>query len=178
MHLLVRKKDVRTGPLVDEIATSLQRMRQAVSGLLAGLRPAGLDDFGLSHVLREGAVRELVEANGITFDLRIEDEARHLDQLGDELQTALYRIAQEAATNTVRHAQATRFRVRLRTHADTCSVLLVITDDGVGFDPIQRASGIGVQGIRDRVLSLGGRLRLRSERHGTRIWVRLRVPLA
>ncbi len=153
-------------------------MRKSVSGLMSDLRPAGLDDFGLAHALREGAIRTLLESGGILYDLRIDDDGDRLARLGDDAQTALYRIVQEFATNTVRHAHAQRLCVRLRARGGThdTRVLLALADDGRGFDTDQRAAGIGIVGIRDRVLALGGRLRLRSGLGGTLLWVRARLP--
>lgn len=148
-------------------------MRRAVSGLLASLRPAGLDDFGLAHALREGTIRSLLDASGIAFDVRIDDTEGRLDRLDDGTQTALYRIAQEAATNAARHANATRVRLRVRIRPDR--ILLGIDDDGRGLDLTDRTTRIGLQGIRDRVLAIGGRLRLHGDASGTRLWVR--VPL-
>lgn len=134
---------------------------------------AGLDDFGLAHALREGTIRSLLDASGIAFDVRIDDTEGRLDRLDDGTQTALYRIAQEAATNAARHAGATRLRLRVRIRCGR--ILLAIDDDGRGFDVTDRAAGIGLQGMRDRVLAIDGRLRLRSDASGTRLWVR--VPL-
>lgn len=171
VRLLERKAGTDGRTLADEIATSLSRMRRAVSGLMASLRPAGLDDFGLAHALSEGTIRSLLDASGIAFDIRVDDAEGQLDRLDDGTQTALYRIAQEAATNAARHAGATHLSLRLRARRE--GVLLAIHDDGRGFDVVDRADGIGLQGMRDRVLALGGRMRLRSDARGTRLWVRV-----
>jgi len=181
VRLLERKAGLEGAELAGDIATTLTRMRQTVSGLMSSLRPAGLDDFGLVHALREGAIRILVESNGMAFDLRIDDAAQLLQRLDDNTQTALYRIVQEFATNAVRHAHATRLRVRLRAGHEAdggTRVLLVLADDGRGFNTDGRTTGIGLVGIRDRVLALGGRLRLRSGTFGTRLCVRARFPSA
>ncbi len=175
VRLLERKAGAEGAELAGDIATTLTRMRQAVSGLMSSLRPAGLDDFGLVHALREGAIRSLVESNGMAFDLRIDDDAQLLPRLDDNVQTALYRIVQEFATNTTRHAGATRLCVRLRTRSGLdggTRVLLVLGDDGRGFNTEDRMPGIGLIGIHDRVLTLGGRLRLRSGAFGTQLRVR------
>lgn len=137
-------------------------MRRSVSRLMADLRPAGLEHFGLVQSLDRGPVRELLDAAGIAFALRIEDRHGLLDRLDDALQVALYRIVQEAATNTVRHANARTFRACLRARPNgqgQTSVLLAIGDDGIGLTSTAR-HGVGLQGMRDRVLSLGGRLRI------------------
>lgn len=178
LRLLQRQSGLDGSALWAEVGSTLDSLRQTVSGLMSSLRPAGLEEFGLAQALREGAIRSLLELGGIGFEVQIDDEADGLDALDDSARTALYRIVQEAATNTVRHAAASQFRVRLRVQreADGWCVLLALSDDGRGFDAGQRAAGIGLQGVRDRVLSLGGRLRLRSSPAGTRLQLRLRFP--
>ena len=178
VRLLERKAGAEGAELAAEIASTLARMRHTVSGLLSSLRPAGLDDFGLIHALREGTIRSLVEGAGLTWDMRIADVDNCLVRLNDNTRTALYRIIQEFATNTVRHARATRLCVRLRARGDdTCArIVLALADDGRGFASTQRATGIGLVSIHDRVRVLGGRLRLRSGAFGTRLWVSAVLP--
>jgi two-component system sensor histidine kinase UhpB len=180
VRLLERQAGAEGSELTGDIATTLTRMRQTVSGLMSSLRPAGLDDFGLAFSLREGAIRGTVEAAGLVYDLRIDAADACLNRLDSNAQTTLYRIVQEAATNTIRHAHATRLSVRLRARgeANDTRVLLAITDDGHGFDISQRAAGIGLLGIRDRVLAIGGWLRMRSGVFGTRLQVRVQFPRA
>lgn len=172
LRLLERKAKLQGDELFGEINAILLRMRQSVSGLLSSLRPVGLDELGLGFALRDGAIRRFVEAAGIGYATVIEDPRGTLEALDDDTRTMLYRIVQEAATNTVRHAHATCLRVRLRIASD--HLLLVIVDDGRGFDPVPDKAGIGLQGTGDRVLALGGRLRLRSGGFGTRLSARIR----
>ena len=178
VRLLERKAGAESSELVTEIDATLARMRHAVSGLLSSLRPAGLDDFGLVHALREGAIRRLAEEAGLAWDLRIDDAKNRLDRLDDGTRTALYRIIQEFATNSVRHARATHLCTRLRVRDDdACArVVLALADDGHGFDSNRRTTGIGLIGIRDRVRAVGGSLRLRSGAFGTQLWVRAKFP--
>ena len=179
VRLLERLAGAEGSELASDIATTLMRMRQTVSGLMSSLRPAGLDDFGLAIALHEGAIRGTLEAAGLVYDLHIDAADDCLDHLDSNAQTALYRIVQEFATNTIRHAHATRLSVRLRARgaANGIRILLAIADDGRGFDLSQRAAGIGLLGIRDRVLAMGGRLRLRSGTSGTRLCMRGRFPV-
>lgn len=159
----------------------IAHMRQSVSGLMASLRPAGLDEFGLASALQGGAIRELAESAGLAYRIRIEDDDNLLDRLGNDTQTAIYRIVQEAATNAVRHAGARRIDVALRARyvARYIRIGLSVCDDGRGIaaatDKLHKP-GIGLQGIRDRVLVLGGRLRLHSNAGGTQLIVGLQVP--
>jgi two-component system sensor histidine kinase UhpB len=146
-------------------------MRNTVSSLMTTLRPASLDDFGLRKALEHGPIRKLVELGGLTYDIRVDDRAGRLDDTGDMLQTALYRIVQETATNTLRHADARNFGVRLRSRQDGV-VTLFVFDDGNGLPEGPVKGGLGLQGIQDRVISLGGRLRLRSDASGSRLLAR------
>ncbi len=179
---------LRQGPLgVTERAKSqffepvqeiIVHMRGTVSGLLRDLRPAGLDEFGLNQALRDGAIRHLVETAGLDYRLYVNGPTELLDRLDNDAQTALYRIVQEAATNTLRHADASRFHVHLMLRAapGSCRVALRCADDGVGFRP-ERRSGIGLHGIHDRVLSFDGRMRVHSDCNGTRLLVTMGFPI-
>ncbi|WP_271680697.1 MASE1 domain-containing protein [Thermomonas mangrovi] len=159
----------------------LDHMRRRVSGLMNSLRPAGLDAFGLARSLQQGSIRDLMETSGMAYRLHIEDGDGLLERLDDDTQTAIYRIVQEAATNAVRHADACNLLVRLRARSIGSSIRigLSIEDDGRGIDPASlrlRNGGMGLQGIRDRVLLLGGRLRIRSGARGMRLVVAFRTP--
>ena len=77
-----------------------------------------------------------------------------LDNLSDPYRTCVYRAVQEALTNCIRHAAATRVDVRVRGTADHLEVS--VTDDGVGFDPQKRHGGLGLRGIEERVRELNG----------------------
>jgi glucose-6-phosphate-specific signal transduction histidine kinase len=178
VRLLERRSGQEGSELAVEITQILTIMRHSVSGLMSDLRPSGLDEFGLVDALEQGTILSLLQSNGIACDVRIDDEAACLECLDNDALTTIYRIVQEAAMNTVRHADAQRFRVCLRTRNamdGNYRVLLVIDDDGCGFASNRRADGIGLLGIRDRVLALGGRLRLRSGVYGTRLQVRIRL---
>ena len=153
---------------VEEIIDS---MRRSVTGLLAELRPAGLDEFGLVRALRNGPIAELVASAGLEYRVRMSGDAGALECLDDDAQTALYRIVQEAATNTVRHAHASWFDVRLRSRhvPGGIRVVLVCANDGVGMPAVRRLGAMGLHGMDDRVRSFGGRLRIRSDGRGVRI---------
>lgn len=154
-------------------------MRASVSTLLVGLRPAGLDEFGLCRTLNEGSIRQLMQAAGVDYHVRLRGDVHALERLPEAAQISLYRIVQEAATNTLRHAHASRFDVhlRIRAHEGTVQVVLRCADNGIGMVPgRRRPGGIGLDGIEDRVLSLGGRLRIHGDAHGTRLLVVLDLP--
>ena len=161
----------------------IANMRHSVSGLMASLRPAGLDEFGLASALEGGAIRALVETSGMTYHVRIDDSAGILDKLDNDTQTAIYRIVQESATNAVRHADATGIHVflRARRRHRHDRIGLSISDNGQRIELRARQEhkhGIGLQGIRDRVLVLGGRLRIRSGIDGTRLVVAFAIRVS
>ena len=124
---------------------------QDVRRLAVELRPAALDDFGLEAAL-ERLTAGFAEQTGLKVELesRLQD-----DRLPEEVETVLYRIVQEALTNIVKHAQASRVSIVITQKPG--AVGAVIEDDGRGFDPDQSVDGgIGLIGMRERVALLDG----------------------
>jgi signal transduction histidine kinase len=141
-----------------------------VQRIATDLRPTALDRFGLSAALRQEAQRFELRSHVVCIATMPERLPLH----SADVATALYRIAQEALTNVVRHARATRVEVRLEV-ADS-SLLLEIEDDGDGFDPAALEDSPGLLGMRERAALVKGHLELRRrEPHGTT--VRVRAPL-
>lgn len=138
---------------------TLERLRD-ISILL---RPPQLDALGLEAALRWHAQRRLHDAD-IASNLDIDTLPRRPEA---EVEQACFRIAQEALTNVMRHARASR--VMLRLHADGPGLRLCIDDDGVGFAP-DVARGLGLVIMRERALGVGGRLEVHAAHGGgTRI---------
>ena len=138
--------------LRDQLDTIARDLHQ----LAFDLRPAALDRLGLADAL-EQTVNNFARQNGLTADF----QAIGLDgeRLPYEVETALYRIVQEALTNVARHAQATEVGVVLERRSD--SVVAVIEDNGHGFD-IQKALApgavrLGLFGMQERAALVGGR---------------------
>jgi signal transduction histidine kinase len=125
---------------------------QDVRRLAVELRPKVLDDFGLVPAL-ERLTRGFAEHTGIAVDLEASAIA---ERLPVEVETAIYRIVQEALTNVVKHAHAQRVSV-LVTRAGG-RIRAVIEDDGSGFDPTETDGGIGLIGMRERIELLDGSL--------------------
>jgi len=144
-----------------EIVKTLQSVRR----LAVELRPKALDDFGLVP-----ALERLADAFGGDSGIAIDLEA-NLDEtrLPPEVETALYRIAQEALTNVAKHAEAEHVSVVV-TRRDG-SVTVVVEDDGRGFGATgDDSAGLGLVGMKERVGLLGGRLAIEStEGSGTTI---------
>jgi two-component system, NarL family, sensor histidine kinase DevS len=144
---------------------------QDVRRLAVELRPKALDDFGLVPAL-EWLSETFAEQTEVDVLLQA---ALGEDRLPAEIETALYRIVQEALTNVVKHAQASTVSVVLTRKGQ--SVVAVVEDDGRGFDPTQtREEGLGLVGMRERIALLGGRVTVESsERGGTTVAVEVPV---
>jgi signal transduction histidine kinase len=132
---------------VEQSAHEVRTLR----GLIAELRPAALDDLGLGE-----AIESLAERTGLAVRTEIELEAR----LPAETESTVYRIAQEALTNVVKHAEARA--VLIRVGRDDGRIEVLVRDDGRGFDPDARCQGLGLVGMRERVALAGGRLSITS----------------
>jgi two-component system, NarL family, sensor histidine kinase UhpB len=134
------------------------------------LRPAVLDDLGLAS-----ALAALADAIARRAQIEVTDEVEAgVPSLPPDVELAVYRIAQEALTNAVRHSGCTR--VRLRLSAEGGAVYLRIADDGHGLGELPRSGG-GIRGMRERALMIGGRLVLGvADERG--LEVELRVPTA
>ncbi len=175
-HVKLAQSRLRQAGLED-IGTSINdilgHMRRALHRLLDDLRPAVLDEFGLLRALDEGPIRDLLKAAGISYLTELHGDPRLLD---DDTRTTIYRLAQESATNTVKHAKAGEFRLRLRIGERHGAVLalLDLRDDGIGLPERPPRGGRGLQGMRDRVTSLGGLFRLKPAPHGVHMRVLLR----
>jgi PAS domain S-box-containing protein len=149
---------------------------EEVRRLARGLRPSVLDDLGLAAAL-ERAASDFTQAHGIPVEVR----AAALDKrrLPEAVETALYRIAQEALTNVAKHAAARK--VRIDVNVDPGGIDLRVVDDGRGFASdalLRRPAGqhLGLSGMRERAALLGGTCAVDSQPgRGTR--VRVRLPL-
>ena len=124
--------------------------------LIFELRPPVLESHGLAAALKERL--DAVETRG---GLRMQLDLQDVQGLDPEVETGLYRIAQEALNNAARHAAASEFHVRLAQNAQ--GVTLQITDNGRGFDPGAIPAGsLGLLGMAERVQQVNGRLTIDS----------------
>ena len=146
-----------TARLRELVVTTLQDVRR----LAVELRPRALDDFGLVPAL-ERLVETFQEQTGIEV---IMEPQLGEERLPSEIETALYRIIQEALTNVVKHAQARRVSIVLSRRGNTVSA--VFEDDGRGFAVDEtREDGLGLLGMKERLLLLDGRLQVESSSDG------------
>jgi len=144
------------------IDLTLNEARAAISGL----RPPVLDDLGLA----DGLASLARSISGAQVVVEADECA-----LPEHVEIALYRIAQEALQNVVKHAGASAAGVELR--CDPGLVCLRITDDGSGFDPDATTAGFGLSGMAERAELVGGHLDIRSA-PGRGTTVEARVPVA
>jgi signal transduction histidine kinase len=163
--------DGRIAAAVAECKQLAETMLRTVRDLALGLRPSMLDDFGLQPAL-EWHVRDFQRRYNMAVDMRLEGD---LDALPDRYRTCIYRVVQEALTNCVRHAGASRIEVTVSRRDPR--IELCIADDGVGLDRTKAAPGLGLIGIEERVRELQGVVRIRSAADaGTRLTITMPSP--
>jgi PAS domain S-box-containing protein len=167
----LQQASVEASQLVDR---AIQQVR-TISHLL---HPPLLDEVGLISALR-WFLEGLTQRSGIEVDLEVQPHS--LGRLKSDLETAIFRIVQEALTNMFRHSGATHGHVRVV--ARDGNIAVTVTDDGKGIDDdvIQQrpeSVGVGIGGMRQRVTELGGTLRLLNANPGTIVEVVIPTPRA
>jgi two-component system sensor histidine kinase UhpB len=177
ISLAILEEAVKSQEARDRIADTRKLAHQtlrAIRNLSIDLRPSALDDLGLLPAIR-WYIKEYQQKCAIDVDF---NATGFRERLLPELETALYRIVQEALTNTARHAQAHHITIKMNEDAET--VYLSIQDDGAGFDvdavlktPYQDR-GLGLAGMSERAVLLDGKLNIHSViGHGTTIEVQI-----
>lgn len=165
--------DSRINTCAQIISNSVDKMHAVIHDLLYQLRPPMMDTFGLTESLRELGKEWCSHRSGISFELVLEGS---LENLSETINITVYRIIQESLNNISKYAHASQVKVRLsRGHDEnsTDTLLLSVEDNGRGFKLDQRTYGIGVLGMRERVIAAGGEFVMHSApSHGTRIDVR------
>jgi len=153
------------------------RALDGVHALIFDLRPSVLDDLGLLSGVRWLAARHL-ESRGVSVRCEFVELP---ERLPAELETALFRVVQEALMNVARHAQAETVLIQIAPREGQLEI--EIEDDGRGFAPEENAEpdasgrGLGLLGMRERVELLGGRLQVDSSPgNGTRVLARVPLP--
>jgi PAS domain S-box-containing protein len=156
---------------LERIARSLD---EDVDRLAWELRPTALDDLGLG-----AALINYVQtwSDRVSIPARLHTSGLLDERLAPNVETTLYRIAQEALNNAAKYSRARRVEVILERRAD--SILLIVEDDGIGFDAEGDAigHGFGLVGMRERAALVGGSLEIESAPgQGTTVLVRIDVP--
>jgi signal transduction histidine kinase len=152
----------------------LQRLRLGLSEtvvevrrIVEGLRPPAVDDLGLFGAIAELG-RELADGSGVAVTLELPEQRPGLPAA---VEVAAYRVAQEALTNVVRHAGASKCHVSGSLSSD--GLVIEVVDDGRGG--ARAGQGLGIPGMRDRAAEIGGSVEVSTRAPGTA--VRLRLPL-
>ncbi len=166
------------------MAERLRRLREIatqtleeIHKIIFDLRPRVLDDLGLVPAV-SGYLESHLVPLGITYDLHAHGLERRLPST---VETATFRIVQEAITNVIKHAQASHVRVLL--DFDGTLLVIFVEDNGRGFElaevlgPGASRRGMGLVGIRERATLLGGTFNIHSRPGGgTRLYVEIPVP--
>jgi two-component system sensor histidine kinase UhpB len=179
LQLAQLKRDVgRRSGLAEQLAALealTRQLDQELEQIIWRLRPTVLDDLGLVAAL-EHYITQWATTSGVEGALHV--HGVEMGELTSEIETALYRIGQEALNNVGKHAQARHATVLLDRSAGRVS--LIVEDDGIGFDVAQQLSvrqGFGVTGMRERALLLGGEFDIESTSgKGTTVVARLPLP--
>ncbi len=152
----------------------LQRLRLGLSEtvvevrrIVQGLRPPAVDDLGLFGAIAELG-RELADGSGLAVTLELPEERAELPAA---VEVAAYRVTQEALTNVVRHARASRCHVSGRLAAD--GLVIEVVDDGCGG--AGAGQGLGIPGMRHRAAEIGGSVDVCTKARGTSVVLRLPV---
>ncbi|GJL68304.1 MAG: hypothetical protein NPIRA06_09390 [Nitrospirales bacterium] len=165
------------GTRVNDLRKITSTTLQEVQRLAKGLRPSVLDDFGLEEAIaRYGA--EFSATFGIEVDVAQNWQSK--DRLSPAVETALYRIVQEALTNVAKYAKATT--VSILVHQHPAQIRMIVEDNGQGFDAeaiVQKAAAgahLGLHGMRERALLLNGSISIESSA-GTGATIYVNIPL-
>jgi signal transduction histidine kinase len=150
--------------LQSAVDNALERLGETVDdlrGLIADLRPAALDQIGLQAALH-GLARRIKTTSGlhVSHTIALADDRR----LNTDLESCLYRVAQEALTNVIKHAHATHVTLTLTDHHD--HLTLTITDNGHGLHDHHPDHGWGIIGMRERLAQHHGHLTITPTPHG------------
>lgn len=156
---------------IDDLVDLIETLGDKIRSISSDLRPDLLDDLGLVPTLRW----YIDEFSTHRQDLHIDFQAVGFrKRFSSEIELALYRVFQEALNNVIKHARAARFNVTL-TYSHP-NIIFILKDNGIGFDQERSTDGIGLLGMRERVVSAGGAIAIISGKgKGTTIRVELPV---
>jgi signal transduction histidine kinase len=166
--LLVDRDPARAAAEIDSVAALAGQAHAELRAVIGGLAPPDLSSGGLVASIRSYAV--LV---GGTYGARVRVQAGELPELDAARETVLYRVAQEAISNALRHSGSSHVTVQLR--ARPRSVQLEVADTGAGFDPVSPRGGLGLDSMRERAAAVAGKLEVMSA-PGEGTTIRLTVP--
>lgn len=161
---------------IHQAVGQLQESIANLRALITDLRPAALDELGTEAAIE--ALAQRCARHGVEVDVSIDlafEQGRASSRHVAEVETAIYRIVQEALTNASKHGRAKRAVVEIR--EDEATVHVSVRDDGRGFDPSVATGGFGLTGMRERAQLLGGQLAIETA-PGAGASVRASIPAA
>jgi len=164
-------------PSAQAIKDCTQKMHEVIHNMLHQLRPALLDALGLPNALLELSKQWSLHRQHIILELKLQGELTTFDE---QLNIAVFRLVQESLNNICSHAEATWAQISLVHESIENSpvdyLYLKIEDNGKGYDVNQPSTGLGLLGMRERVISMNGTLSIRSAcSEGTEINIRLPI---
>ena len=171
-QLLMRDPD-SVESLLDQVMTQNLEMVSEIRRLVYGLRPPVLDERGLAEAIRA----HILHGQSDGLQIEVGELPNSLPHLPAAVEVAVYRIALEALTNVIRHAQAQHCTIQFTQigNGRTTALQIEIVDDGIGL-PRELRAGVGLRSMRERAEELGGTLTAKPMPRGTRILATL--PLA
>ncbi len=171
---MMQHPDVAGGPLerhAQMLFNTAGMTSDAMRRMIPRLRPIQLEGMGLVDAVRDLLTETQQNHPEVKFEL---SAGKALPPLDDALELSAYRIVQEAVTNVVRHAQATRAQVSIQT--DAAVLALAIVDNGLGAQSLQREGHYGVRGMQERAAAHGGEVAFATAAGGG-LEVRVRLPM-
>ena len=154
---------------LERVVRRIDNAIDSVRRICSDLRPSLLDNMGLCAAI-EWLAQDVQERAGIRCEANLEGLAAEPQP---DRSTALFRIVQEAVTNAVRHAKASRLDIHQ--HTQRGDIVIEVKDDGCGIKPEDQSgrSAYGIIGMRERAQALGGSVRLHGGPSGTQVVVRM-----
>lgn len=159
---------------VNDLLHMTAKAMEEVKRMALELRPSALDDLGLLPALRS-LMKRVEKSFHIQVEMHVQGEKRRYSAA---METALYRIVQEAMTNTAKYGKASQLGIVFENREK--EVVVTVVDDGVGFDveqALNAGKGLGLFGMRERAQLLGGTVDIRSAPDdGTTVIIRIPLP--
>ena len=171
LEKLLTRFDKNAGNRTKKMCSLIDDTINDVRDMAYRLRPRVLDDLGLVDAL-ESLLSDFEKRSNVSCVFKHDE----IPKINNTLSTALYRIGQEAVTNSLRHSNATTIIVGLKTKDD--DIILYIQDNGSGFDILNNngVNGFGLEGMRERANLVGGKLDIFSQlSQGTSIYCKVKV---
>jgi PAS domain S-box-containing protein len=167
------KEPDRLKAYILEIKKQINRTYQELRRLSHRLHPALLSDLGLEPAL-DAYLKNISEHSGLPIDFTMTGFGKRVNL---DIESVLYRLAQEALTNTLKHACATRFKLSIIKSYP--NIIFLVQDDGIGFDAkkyMGNSPALGLLSMRERAAMLGGNFTLRTSK-GAGVRIRIEIPI-